>query len=84
VLALAADCLQTLYYATGRIVPGLWPALHLQFGTLALLRLLVLSASIVGLAAFAALAGWRWRLPHVALAALALWSVAFLLLMVLR
>ena len=84
VLSFAADVIQTLYYAVGRLWPEVWPSLYYAFAPLSALRLLVLSSSVIGLAAFCAIVGLRWRLPHIAAAVLVIWCVAFAMLTLLQ
>ena len=77
VLGFSADVVQTLYYGLGRLMPDLWPTLYYAYGPLSVVRLAVVAASLLALATYAAIAGWRMRWAHLTLAAAALWAAAF-------
>ena len=77
VLGFAADAVQTLYYAAGRLLPELWPTLYYAYLPLSLVRLTVVAGGLLALATYAAIAGWRIRWAHLSLGAVALWAAAF-------
>ena len=77
---MAADLLQTAYYASGRLFPELRHDIWSNWGQLTALRIIVMSGSLIAIAAYAAIADWRVRLPHIVAAAVALWLTAIALL----
>jgi len=84
VVSFTGDLLQTVIYGIGRLFPNVWPALYYHYPLLTALRLLVLAAAVLALAAYGAMAGWRCRWPHLVIGALVLWAVAFAVLMGVR
>jgi hypothetical protein len=77
VLGFGADAVQTIYYGAGRLMPDLWPTLYYAYAPLSVVRLAVIGGSLLALASYAAIAGWRMRWAHLALGAVVLWAVAF-------
>jgi hypothetical protein len=80
-LLMGADLLQTVYYASARLFPGMLADPWHAWPVLIALRALVLSGSLVALATYAAIAGWRTRWPQLVMIALTLWAAAFVALM---
>lgn len=81
VLLLAADSVEHVYYGIGRFWPDVFQSIHSNWPALTAIRLLIMSGSMVALAAYGAIAGWRINLPRIVMAVLIMWAAGFTFLM---